>query len=527
MKIRNVSLDHGYARTRGWVGPDAAASTGLISIGSDIPPTGGPFTSLSFPGQLVDDQGGGLASVDVRAIIGELLNDSGSDLVAGTVGVIDTSSGEFVTTTTARDTRPVGVVVGPIATGATGFVQFSGFAPVVNVVTSVTAGDYGETSGTGGEAQGSGTTRESGSFCIFTSSGTTPSAYLWGMTDAVTGTPGGSSITVSDGSVLVDPVSALRVPTGGVGDDGGGQAYLRYLTDRGGAQDALDSVSSSGAAVTLDCAIANAFDITLTANCTFTIANPPVAGVLGQILVARRQGGVGSFLETWPASVKWQAADGTLTGSAPTLHTAVDAVDVVLLSTVDGGVTWGATALGLPGDFSGFATPAIVLGTAAAAGSATTAVRSDATIVAFDATAPTTSAIGDSAATGSAAKAARRDHVHGREALSTATPLVESGSGAVGTGTKSSREDHVHPVASSGGVSHAHVDNVLFSGTGSQTVWELPVAPLDAYSIAVFVANSRSQDWTLSGTMLTTITFGAAPASGTNNIAIDIDAQVT
>jgi hypothetical protein len=60
-----------------------------------------------------------------------------------------------------------------------------------------------------------------------------------------------------------------------------------------------------------------------------------------------------------------------------------------------------------------FATPAIVLGTAAAAGAASTVIRSDSTIVAFDATAPTTQAFGDTAATGSAAVAARRDHLHG------------------------------------------------------------------------------------------------------------------
>jgi hypothetical protein len=59
-----------------------------------------------------------------------------------------------------------------------------------------------------------------------------------------------------------------------------------------------------------------------------------------------------------------------------------------------------------------FATPAIVLGTAAAAGAASTAIRSDSTIVAFDATTPTTQAVGDAGATGSAAVAARRDHKH-------------------------------------------------------------------------------------------------------------------
>lgn len=65
---------------------------------------------------------------------------------------------------------------------------------------------------------------------------------------------------------------------------------------------------------------------------------------------------------------------------------------------------------------TGFAIPAVVLGTAAAAGVATTAIRSDSTIIAFDATVPTTSATGDSATAGSVALAARRDHKHGREA---------------------------------------------------------------------------------------------------------------
>jgi hypothetical protein len=62
---------------------------------------------------------------------------------------------------------------------------------------------------------------------------------------------------------------------------------------------------------------------------------------------------------------------------------------------------------------SSFATPAIVLGSAAAAGSASTIIRSDATIVAFDATAPSNvAAVGVASSTGSAAKAARRDHAH-------------------------------------------------------------------------------------------------------------------
>lgn len=63
-----------------------------------------------------------------------------------------------------------------------------------------------------------------------------------------------------------------------------------------------------------------------------------------------------------------------------------------------------------------FATNAILLGSAAAAGAATTPFRSNDTIAAFDVTVPTTSALGDAATVGTAAFAARRDHLHGREA---------------------------------------------------------------------------------------------------------------
>lgn len=77
---------------------------------------------------------------------------------------------------------------------------------------------------------------------------------------------------------------------------------------------------------------------------------------------------------------------------------------------------FGGAALGAGGGAT-FGTPALVLGTTAAAGSTDEVIRRDSTIVAFDATVPTTLAPGDSAATGSAAKAARRDHAHAMAAL--------------------------------------------------------------------------------------------------------------
>lgn len=62
-----------------------------------------------------------------------------------------------------------------------------------------------------------------------------------------------------------------------------------------------------------------------------------------------------------------------------------------------------------------FATPTVALGAVAAAGAATTVIRSDATILAFDATTP--AAVGTAGAVGAATVAARRDHAHAHGSL--------------------------------------------------------------------------------------------------------------
>lgn len=118
-----------------------------------------------------------------------------------------------------------------------------------------------------------------------------------------------------------------------------------FLTSRRGEGHAILTVPDAGAAYAIDCSLANIFDLTLTTNCTLTITNPPAAGVGGVITVILRQANAGAYTVTWPASVKWQATDGTGSGSAPTLYTAVGAQDDIELSTLDGGVTWGASRL--------------------------------------------------------------------------------------------------------------------------------------------------------------------------------------
>ena len=85
-------------------------------------------------------------------------------------------------------------------------------------------------------------------------------------------------------------------------------------------------------------------------------------------------------------------------------------------------------------------TPALTFGTANAAGAASTFVRTDATLAAFDATVPTSSALGDAAAAGTAGVAARRDHLHGRESF--ATPALSFGTAnAAGSATTPIRSD--------------------------------------------------------------------------------------
>ncbi len=76
-----------------------------------------------------------------------------------------------------------------------------------------------------------------------------------------------------------------------------------------------------------------------------------------------------------------------------------------------------------------------------------------------------------------------------------------------------------------GTTDHEHIMDILMSGDGSTTAFELPAAPFDAYSVAAYIAGTLTEV-TLSGTLLTTATFGSAPASATSNIRFDIVAAV-
>ncbi|MBN2393485.1 MAG: LamG domain-containing protein [Anaerolineae bacterium] len=92
-------------------------------------------------------------------------------------------------------------------------------------------------------------------------------------------------------------------------------------------------------------------------------------------------------------------------------------------------------------------TPTLTFTTSNAAGSASTYVRTDASLAIFDATAPTTIQPDDVATVGSATFAARRDHKH---AIVTAAPGNQAigDSATKGTATSFARSDHKHGMPS-------------------------------------------------------------------------------
>lgn len=98
----------------------------------------------------------------------------------------------------------------------------------------------------------------------------------------------------------------------------------------------------------------------------------------------------------------FQVVMGTVQSPAADIEVQCVGASPAPFEEADGGV--------VPGDF---AAPALTLGTANTAGASGKVLATDSTILAFDATAPTTITLPATAAAGVATVAARRDHTHG------------------------------------------------------------------------------------------------------------------
>ena len=106
----------------------------------------------------------------------------------------------------------------------------------------------------------------------------------------------------------------------------------RVTVANGGGETFFDA-GNSGAAIALDLANGNIQKLTLTANCTITLA-APATGTMRSLTLLVFQDATGSRSITWPSSVKWGEA-GT-----PILTLAASRMDIISLFTIDGGATW-------------------------------------------------------------------------------------------------------------------------------------------------------------------------------------------
>lgn len=123
---------------------------------------------------------------------------------------------------------------------------------------------------------------------------------------------------------------------------------------------------------------------------------------------------------------------GAATVVAGTLYSCTDH-DLIYQSDGAAWSTWADLSRSGPS----FATPSIALGATAAAGAASTVIRSDATIDAFDTSDPAATAYGNAAAVGSVDFAARRDHVHPRLTdTADVAFIIDGGGSAITTGIK-------------------------------------------------------------------------------------------
>lgn len=96
------------------------------------------------------------------------------------------------------------------------------------------------------------------------------------------------------------------------------------------------SVSISSGAITLDLSAGNFFYVSLTANVTsISISNVPATGNVAHVILEFTQDATGGRTVTgWPASVKWPG------GTAPTITSAANAVDIISGYTRDGGTKY-------------------------------------------------------------------------------------------------------------------------------------------------------------------------------------------
>jgi hypothetical protein len=101
----------------------------------------------------------------------------------------------------------------------------------------------------------------------------------------------------------------------------------------GGGKETSATPTANSGSTSIDLASGNVQMLTLSASTTVSLTGA-TNGVACSLSLYLKQDGTGNRLITWPASIKWPS------GAAPTLSTAANKVDLVILETLDGGTTW-------------------------------------------------------------------------------------------------------------------------------------------------------------------------------------------
>ncbi len=109
------------------------------------------------------------------------------------------------------------------------------------------------------------------------------------------------------------------------------------LATNGGAE-AISTATASGA-TTLSLATANVFNITLSANSTFTFLGAVGSRACSFTLYLKQDATGGRTVSWGTMTVKWS-------GGQPTLSTAANAVDILVFETLDGGAIWYGSLVG-------------------------------------------------------------------------------------------------------------------------------------------------------------------------------------
>lgn len=123
--------------------------------------------------------------------------------------------------------------------------------------------------------------------------------------------------------IKVDPAGSYGgagsgMPTGSMYDMYDEDGCTTYI---GGRATLMDDVAVISGSAQINCCVSNVFRIVLTGNTTMLAPNNPISGQTINIIL--KQGGSGSYTVTWNSKFKFPG------GVAPTLSTAVGAVDIV------------------------------------------------------------------------------------------------------------------------------------------------------------------------------------------------------